>query len=49
MNIVDDNEMHSQGSVNVPVAAPKIEAPIVAAIPGLMKFRALGVGFRCRA
>ena len=28
LNIVDDDEMSSQGSVNAPVAAPRTEAPI---------------------
>ena len=31
MNIVDDDEMSSQGSVNAPVAAPRTEAPILSA------------------
>ena len=31
VNIVDDDEMSSQGSVNAPVAAPRIEAPIQSA------------------
>ena len=31
VNIVDDNEMSSQGSVNAPVATPRTEAPILSA------------------
>ena len=32
MNIVDNDEMSSRGSVNASVAAPRIEAPIQSAI-----------------
>ena len=31
VNLVDDDEMSSQGSVNAPVAAPRTEAPILSA------------------